>query len=300
MTQTLLADIGGTYARFWTWENGQARSPEVYFQDLSMPMEQLIQLYLDKTGICPTTFIAGAAGCLRPKGILHLTNRDLIVDMPQLCRHFGFEQGVLANDMVFHAISVQNIPDSTNACVVVIGTGMGCSYIRDNQIQASEDGHARMTFSCPELGDMTAQCWEDLLSGPAFLRLYQHLDSTHKPVMQSREVSFLAHNTHDKNALLTYRIMAQALAAFCLKTATEKNVPVFYLGGLSVELLRSKQTLQIFFDALGKFADILSIRIIKPSDQSALVGLETVAKTIEAKQKITCIRPKDFYHFKQR
>jgi hypothetical protein len=94
--------------------------------------------------------------------------------------------------------------------------------------------------------------------------------------------------------------LAQSLAQFCLTVYEKENIPVFYLGGLAVELIRSEKTRNIFFDTLGKTADILSIRIIKQSDESALTGLKMIASELKKNGQITCIQPTDFYLYQKK
>ncbi len=298
MTQTLLADIGGTYTRFWLLKKDDIVQAKVYFHKPFMSMKKLVETFLTETNSHPQQFIAGAAGKLIKTGRIKLTNRRLVINMPDLCKLFGFQTGLLVNDMIPHTVSVLDKPDTKNACVIVIGTGLGCGYIKNHTVIASEAGHLPITKPTAEQKRLSAIEWEDIISGPAFLRIYQYLSD--KPVTRSREVSFLAHNYKDKNALMTYRIMAQSLAQFCLTIHKTENIPVFYLGGLAVELIRSEKTRNIFFDTLGKTADILSIRIIKQADESALTGLKMLATELNKNGQITCIHPTDFYLYKNK
>lgn len=298
MAKILAADIGGTYIRFWTIKNKKIQNLQIVLQNKKTPIEKAIQICLETVDFEPDCFIAGAAGPLQEKGVISLTNRDLTIDMPKICKKFGFKYGILANDIVFHAMSVIDKPDTDNACVVMIGTGCGCAYIKGKEIQASEDGHLQIEHPEKEVKKMKLKTWENALSGPSFLKIYRLLNKSGKPVAQSREVSFLAHNSKDKTALETYKIIAKTLADFCLTIAEKKKIPVFYLGGLATELMRSRETQEVFFESLGKKADILSFRLIKQSDQPAMNGLKKVAEEVIKTGKISQIRPADIYILK--
>lgn len=293
MKQALLADIGGTYTRLWLLNDGQVVEMRTYAHKTRTPIKSSIHTFLTETKARPIMFVAGAAGQLDPAGKIKLTNGKLMVNMPRLCQTFGFKIGLLANDMVFHTASILGQPDSKNACVIVIGTGLGCAYIRDGRITATEAGHTPIPRRSEVIKSLDGHIWEDIVSGPAFLRIYHSLSD--KPVTRSRDVSFLAHNYNDRTALMTYKIMAQTLAHFCLTVYKKHNIPVFYLGGLAIELIRSERTRQVFFDTLGRMADVLSIRIIRPTDESALTGLKIIAQELTENGTTNMIRGEDFY-----
>ena len=163
MTQTLLADIGGTYTRFWLLKKGNIIQTKVYFHKPFMPMKKAISAFLQETKSSPKQFIAGAAGKLIRTGKIKLTNRRLVVNMPDLCKTFGFRQGVLLNDMIPHTASVLDKPDTKNACVIVIGTGLGCAYIKNHVVFASEAGHEAIQKLTPEQKKLSATEWEDIM-----------------------------------------------------------------------------------------------------------------------------------------
>ncbi|MBQ7413564.1 MAG: ROK family protein [Alphaproteobacteria bacterium] len=295
METTLLADIGGTNIRFGLLRKGQVTHLSVYPHDLGLSAEEAVRQYLSKTRSHPDCFVAGAAGILEKSGQIMLTNRDFVFNLPALCQTFEFKQGLLSNDMSFHALAMADKPDTKRACVIFVGTGLGVAYIYDGLVHPTEDGHRKIYRPNQEEKALNAMVWEDIISGPAFLKIYRAMEGTYKPVMQSREVSYLAHNVKDKNAILTYQIIARTLAKFCAHTAQTKKVSVFYLGGQAVEILRLPIGQETFFQGLGKWADVLGIRIIRPSEQSAMTGLSMVAEELRQTGTTTRLAPKSFY-----
>ena len=281
MASTLLADIGGTNIRFGLLQKGKIEKKVVYPHERGLTATKAIKRYLLEAKVKPAAFIVGAAGPLLPGGRIDLTNRSFSLDMPKICRQFGFKKGLIANDMVFHTLGISDQPDTKRACVIFVGTGMGVSYLYNGVAYPTEVGHERLLRPRKEEKMLHAEVWEDIISGPAFLKIYRNLEGTYKPVMQSREVSYLAHNVRDRNAVLTYKIIARCLARLCVHIAQTQKVLVFFLGGQLLEILRLPVGQDTFFEGLGKWGDIMGIRIIRPSDQTAMKGLKMVAEDLE-------------------
>ena len=295
MTSILLADIGGTNIRFGLLQKGKIEKKVVYPHEKGLTPAKAITRYLTETKSKPGAFIVGAAGPLLTGGCINLTNRSFNLNMPKICRQFGFKKGLIANDMVFHALGVSDQPDTKRACVIFVGTGMGVSYLYDGIAHTTEIGHERLLRPRKEEKMLNAKVWEDIISGPAFLNIYRNLEGTYKPVMQSREVSYLAHNVRDKNAVLTYKIIARCLARLCVHIAQTQKVLVFFLGGQLLEILRLPVGENTFFEGLGKWADIMGIRIIRPNDQTAMKGLKMVADDLEQTGTTHRIRDDEFF-----
>ena len=295
MSSTLLADIGGTNIRFSLLKNGVIGQPTLYPHEHTLTAEKAIRKYLTEVKAKPTSFIVGAAGPLSPDGKITLTNRRFVLDLPKICRVFGFRHGCIANDMVFHALGVSDLPDTNRACIMFVGTGLGVALIRDGKVQTTEIGHDRLLRPCKEEKAIQAKTWEDVISGPAFLKIYRSLQGTYKPVMQSREVSYLAHNVRDPYAIKTYEVIAKCLGKLCVHLVKTQKISVFYMGGQLLEILRLPIGQDVFFQSLGKLADILGIRIIRPGEQTAMKGLKMVADDLKATGTCRRIPPEDFF-----
>jgi len=295
MTSTLLADIGGTNIRFGLLQKGKIEKKVLYPHEKGLTAAKAVKRYLLETKAKPTVFVAGLAGPLLPKGRITLSNRPFTLNMPQICRQFGFKKGLIANDMIFHALGVSDQPDTKRACIIFVGTGLGVSYICNGIAHATEMCHERLLRPRKEEKLLHAEVWEDIISGPAFLNIYRNLEGTYKPVEHSREVSYLAHNVRDKNAVLTYKIIARCLARLCVHIARTEKVSVFFLGGQLIEILRLPVGQNTFFDGLGKWADIMGVRIIRPSEQTAMKGLKLVADELKEIGTSHRIRADEFF-----
>lgn len=283
MAITLVADIGGTNIRFGLLKRSGISCFKLYPHEPTLTLERAIRRYFGEFGVQADSFVVGAAGELGLKGKIHLTNRKFVVDLPKICKTFGFKKGLLTNDMVLHALGVVDLPDTNNACVTYVGTGLGCAYIKEGVVRPTEDGHDKIVNPSSAEKKLKAISWEDIISGPAFLKIYKSLAGDKKPVLQSREVSYLAHNGQDEQAEKTYEIMADCLARFCLYIIQKEKVNVFYLGGKILEIMRLKSAQDVFFEKLGRFADIVSIRLIRPDKYSSMEGLKVLALDLQKK-----------------
>lgn len=295
MKSALLADIGGTNIRFALLKDGVVERIMIYPHEKSLTAEKAIRHYLMVTKSKPSAFVVGAAGPLKPDGKISLTNRKFVLDLPKLCKIFGFKKALIANDMAFHALGVADRPDTQKACVIFVGTGLGISFIQDGRVFPTEMGNDPLLNPRKEEKEIKAKVWEDVISGPAFLKIYRSLKGNYKPVMQSREVSYLAHNVRDPYAIQTYKIIARCLAKLCLHIVRTKKVSVFYMGGQLLEILRLPIGQDVFFDSLGKVADALGIRVIRPSDQTAMRGLKIIAEDLDQSGTTQRMSPADFY-----
>ncbi len=317
MTQdALIADVGGTHIRFALAQNGQMREVKKYRCADFNSTEEAIQKYLIETGTKPHYFVAGAAGEINEEGRIELTNSALQLDMKSLCKTFRFKKGLLANDVVFHSIGVLDLPESgweelnpkavtdsknPSSCIVVVGTGFGGSYANDGCVEASEPGHHEAIPSrrggetdrnvWGYMREMREGIWEDYVSGPSSLRIYQYLTAIRtdrdKLATTPPEVNRLAHQG-DKDALTTYMIMARFLAQFLGQAIPDRHLSNIYLGGLTKEILSMPKVRQEFLKTLydrpgkyaSKYARRASLRMIKTEDNLAMKGLAITANDI--------------------
>jgi glucokinase len=316
MSKVLIADVGGTNIRFGLAEDKKVTHVSKFRCADFKSTEEAIQTYLNQVGEKPDYFVAGAAGEINEDGRIELTNSALQLDIRDISQKFGFKKGLLANDVVFHTVKVLDLPSTDweelnpnttasqknpSSCVIVVGTGFGGSYANDGCVEASEPGHheaipSRRGGKTDEnvWGFMREQregIWEDYVSGPSSLRIYQYLTAIRtdrdKLATTPREVTELAHKG-DEAAVTTYKIMARFLAQFLGQEVPDRHLSNIYLGGLTREILSLPDVRQEFLDALydrpGKYASKharrASIRLIKTDENLAMEGLAMVADDI--------------------
>ncbi|MGH8530516.1 MAG: glucokinase [Nevskiales bacterium] len=202
MTKLLVADIGGTNARFAVIDCADSRQPgsceEVRnfscaeFTDF----EALLDAYLAGLSHRPRYASLGVAGPVA-KGICRLTNAGLTVDAGKLARRFDFSEVTLINDLAAVAAAVVHLSPHERTTlqrgdaaatgpisVVGVGTGFGAALlVRDEAtwtVAATEAGHQSFSpvdeleieilrLLSREHGHVSV---EFLLSGPGISRLH--------------------------------------------------------------------------------------------------------------------------------
>jgi glucokinase len=195
----LVADIGGTHARFALGDDAGNLSGAIVLATQRMgTAAELIADALSVLGAdVPERICLAVAGPVTD-GRVRITNHGAVFDGAELSREFGAEF-VLVNDFVALAHSVPYLNDlqqiggdadsSDNGVKALIGPGSGCGMAVllpiDGQYRVfpSEGGHADLAVTNPleaELWVALARrvshvCWEAVLSGPGLVNLHAAL-----------------------------------------------------------------------------------------------------------------------------
>lgn len=196
MTHILLADIGGTHARFALGSGsvlGPVRSLEVHAHPT---VADAIRTFLKDSGGAPIDgAILAIAGPI-VEGRCVLTNSQWTVDAADLKREFGFRTVRLLNDLEAVALSLAHLAPAdthligqdtaivgTPLAVLSPGTGLGMACLLpgdDARAIASEGGHATLAATTAredaliailrrQFGHVSA---ERVLSGDGLVNLY--------------------------------------------------------------------------------------------------------------------------------
>lgn len=203
--QFLVADIGGTNARFALAQAGSEAAPELLdieqWPTASLGSGDTLPLRLqqrfDLAGVERCTL--GMAGPVR-QGRAALTNGDLVLDAAILARALAKPVAVV-NDFAVLAhgvskfsqlIAVGGQPVVTGPKAVLgAGSGLGMAlclppaqgHTGPWRVLPSEGGYADLPATSPLEAEVLAQlqaqldhvCWETVLSGPGLVRLYRCL-----------------------------------------------------------------------------------------------------------------------------
>jgi glucokinase len=197
----LLADIGGTYARF-TLANERGFGPVTTlgtenYEDAGAA----IQAFFDQVGISSPPEVAALA-CAGPveQGFVQLTNSNWQIDAAGLQARLGIDEVILVNDFAAVAWAIPSLKDSdlcrigggkpvkgTPAAVLGPGTGLGvASYVPHEggaTVIVGEGGHVTMPATTRLETALFAELHEELdhvsaervLSGDGLERLYKSL-----------------------------------------------------------------------------------------------------------------------------
>lgn len=191
MINVMVGDIGGTNARFALLRNGRIgtirRVPTATLTDTATALAVI-------AAEMPARVDAVAVAAAGPKvgKTLSLTNAPVRLDADELCKKLRLRWAVVENDL---GASARGLPALTrrdlralhggkadaHATRVVVGpgTGLGIAAVtpagtlgsRAWGVISGEGGHA--TASLALKTNASLRSWEDVLSGPGLLRLYQ-------------------------------------------------------------------------------------------------------------------------------
>ncbi len=205
IARVLVADVGGTNARFALAENSTT-GPPVFRNTRTLAcadhedLASAIRAYLSSLTVrCPAAAVIAVAGPVT-RGIAKLTNLAWSVSEPELC-DLGFGQVRLVNDYCALAAAAPALGDrdllrvgpalarasDENVAIIGAGTGLGVSaLVRErgrNMTLVGEGGHISfapetdaeikvLQFLGRRYGRVSA---ERILSGPGLVQLYRTL-----------------------------------------------------------------------------------------------------------------------------
>jgi glucokinase len=203
LAPALLADIGGTHARFALARAGDV-GPIATLQTAQYEgAEAAIRAFLESAQL-PSPPQTAALACAGPveNGLVRLTNSDWQIDAEQIRTELGFQDVILVNDFAaiawaipfltetdLHPIGEGQAVDGGPSVILGPGTGLGVAgylpHDGEDQVIVGEGGHVSMPSVTDreaevlavvrnELGHVSA---ERLLSGDGLVRLYETLAS---------------------------------------------------------------------------------------------------------------------------
>ena len=303
-TQTLVADLGGTHARFLrTGDAGRFSSegllelPSAEFKDMeSLVADVLSRLKLqDGRGLRAMIAVAGPVRAGRAK----LTNLSWSIDAAKLQEHFRFESVGVLNDLEAAAWALSDAPPEDHRelrrgdgqgrhVVISVSTGVGTAYWSgvggQVRVDAAEGGHVGFAalddWSQGFLKELQRQhgariSWERVLSGSGLAAMDAHLRGGE--TLAAAEVTRRA-KAGEAMALGTVRRYAQLLGAFAgdLVLAAPATGGVWLMGGVLAGLgdRFDGEAFLKGFDDKGRLSGLLAGVAVKltPDDRLGLRG----------------------------
>ena len=279
----LVADIGGTHARFdcWNPRDGLARGAcRTYRNDDFADIAAVIHAYRRDVGSQARQAMLAVALPISGKASLPMTNRAWTLDSAHLRATAGLTRLCLVNDLVaaaagIHALGPAELEASAGNAVAAapkvligVGTGLGAAIVLDDpeetRILASEAGHMTAAVDTDEaraVRDLAARLhgrvsWERLLSGSG-LGLFDAVARAADPPVAAAEVAARA-LVGEPQAVRATNAFAHALGQFagdlCLVVGALGGVYLTggVLQGLDAALNLGK--LRAGFENKGRFA----------------------------------------------
>jgi glucokinase len=311
MSQTLLADIGGSKSRF-ALANAAGRPERILVieNDTVADLEAAVARYLDETGARPRAATLAVAGPIDGEEVA-LTNRTWRFRRRDLAKRFGFSDLCVINDFEAIAYALPRLgaadtrplgkPTARRDGVKLVlgpGTGLGVAALlpADGRwhVVASEGGHASFGPQAAdevelfeqlrnECGSVSAEC---VLSGPGLRRLARALDPNagcHAP--QTIVASALA---REPSAQAATRLFVRLLGRFAgsLALTFKAQGGVYITGGVAAGLgpLLDEPQFRAAFEAHPPYETLLRAipTLLITCEEPGLIGCAALAQAMVA------------------
>jgi len=310
MSQTLLADIGGSKSRF-ALANSAGRPERILVieNDTAADLEAAVARYLDETGARPGAATLAVAGPIDGEEVA-LTNRTWRFRRGEFARRFGFSALRVVNDFEAIAWALPSLgaaetrplgrpslapPDGVKL-VLGPGTGLGVAALIPVagrwHVVASEGGHACFGPQEPDEAEVFARLRADcgsvsaerVLSGSGLLRLARALDpqiACHAP--ETIVASALA---REPSALAATRLFVRLLGRFAgsLALTFKAQGGVYITGGVASGLgpLLDEPQFRAAFEAHPPHETLLAEipTLLVTCDEPGLIGCAALSQTM--------------------
>jgi len=312
---TLIADIGGTNARFAIIVDAYAE-PKMFAPIHTSDYESLdaaIQSHvLDQTSLMPRGAVLAVAGPIDGEEI-DLTNCDWVVRPRQMIEDFGLSEVVILNDYEAQALAVATLDDdhlqqigggerdvSANRVVIGPGTGLGVAGLVHAERTwipvAGEGGHvdlgpqsARDLEIFPHLKRIDGRIsGEQVLSGEGLLNLYGAIAAAdgESPKFDSpAAITAAAEQGSDPQAVETVELFAEYLGRMAgdLALVFLARGGIYLTGGITQKILPFFNTARFRegFENKAPHRDMLTTMptYAITHERAPLVGLGAYART---------------------
>lgn len=311
----LIADVGGTHARFALVSD--AHAAEQGFAQVRTrehaDIESAIQVgVLDQTSVIPRTAILAVAGPILGDTFA-LTNADWTIDPKRIIERLGFDCVIAINDFEAQALALPDLegddlhvigsalpPRRGTKLVLGPGTGLGASTLVDSMgmwiTVPGEGGHVAIPienedddrlFAHLTQGGQRRLGGEQLVCGEGLERLYRGLGAVEgmdAPLTIAADITEAA-NAGDGLATKAVERFVVYLARIAreLALAVMPSGGVFLAGGIPPKILPfiDRSDFRAIFEAGYPHADKLKgfATVVVTHERPALAGLGSFART---------------------
>jgi len=315
--RALLADIGGTNARFALLRDDGISQVQRLRVDAYNDPADAIAAYLDQAGASPPALAVLAVAGPVEQGGARLTNAGWRFDAAALARAGGFDRVRLINDFEAQAWALPELaPDNVtplgggtarhDAARLVLGPGTGlgvAAYLPPTadgpeRVVTGEGGHATLAAEGPDEWALLARLRarygrvsaERVLSGPGLAALAEAVAEEQGEAVPARtpEAVLAAARDGDPTARRAEAVFCGLLGAFAgdLALIFGARGGVWLGGGLTAALAAELpgSTFRARFEAKGRFRDYVAdipVWIVR-HPEPALLGLASQARALGA------------------
>lgn len=306
----LIADIGGTNARFALWDGAQVRD-ELELHCIDYPnIEQAVQHYLQTVNERRPLHEAAFAIAAPLRGDqVSMTNNSWRFSVNALRTQLGLQRLIVLNDFTALAMAIRHLPanelrqvggvvqpSNSQAPIALLGpgTGLGVSGLIASGEHwlplQGEGGHASLAPGNPREAAMLLQLWrryehvsaERVLSGPGLVNLYTalcELDKVTTQPYQAADITEHALSGRDPQCVETLQMFCALLGSVAgnLVLTLGATTAVYIGGGIMPRLgdYIERSQFRKRFEDKGRYVDYLRpvpIYVIN-TPQPAFVGL---------------------------
>ena len=308
----LVADIGGTHARFDRWADGNLErgARRTYENDQFADITALIQRYRSDIGSRSSQAMLAVASPISRRETLRMPNRDWSLDAFAIRAAAGLTRLCFVNDLVAAASGIQaldagevevspgDVDEAAPKLVIGVGTGLGAAIVLTGpngvRVLASEAGHmtAAVSEDAIAVHGLAARLygrasWERLLSGSG-ISLFEAAVRGDDRIASAEDIAAraLAGEPTAKEAVRAFvRTLGEFAGDLCLAACAFGGV--YFVGGVVQGLgsLLDPDKLRPGFESKGRFAmhlrDVPLYRVM--TDDLAARGLAgLLAGAVEA------------------
>ena len=266
----LLADIGGTNARFCWYQKGKLGSLFDYKCDDFKTVYDVIERALTDFSQKLTGIVIAGAGPVK-NGSLKWTNRQSWqVSEKELQKKFKIKNVLVVNDVQAQGEGLKTIYKCTqNSILMTAGTGLGGCFIVSGKVVPGEVGQIKTEEGLKV---------EESISGPGIIRLY-HAFGGDKKIKSARKIEELR-DQKNKSAQKAFQTFYQEWGKVSarLATALYASGGVYLWGGLIPKNdLDRKVLMTSYKKTLPQMLQKIPLRLVK-SKNLAFMGLASLSQ----------------------
>ncbi len=301
---TLIAELGGTNARFGVTVNGTilTESKQYLLSDFTS-VEALFDKYFEEINQVVSKAIIGVAAPVIEDEI-RFTNNDIKFNQNTL-KNKMFPKGLMVlNDLELQAYAIEGLSNDEiikigqvkeekkgSKVLISPGTGLGLAGVVDTKVIFTEGGHLNIPPDSLELEGLLKKfsedkgrppTFEDLLSGKGINFIFQSLDGSSGTQYSNEEI--LA-NKDNPVCIKARKLVLYLLAIYCKYIALIWGATsgVYLSGSIANTLLKPEDldTFRTHFESSATMQDLLKIMpvsLIKDTNLGTKGGLILASK----------------------
>ena len=266
----LLADIGGTNARFQWFQNGKLIGARNYKCDDFKTVYEVIDKFLKDSPRSLNGIVIAGAGPVKNETLKWTNRPKWQVSAKKLKEKYSLKKALVVNDVQAQGEGLKTLYQCNQTSILMTaGTGLGGCFIVNGSVIPGEVGQIKTEEGLKI---------EDSVSGPGIIRLYHSFGGDRK-INSARKIEELR-DQKDKIAQKTFKTFYQEWGKIAARLGTGLYAMggIYLWGGLIPKTDADKKVLLISYRKnLPKVLQKMPLRLVK--DKSlAFKGLASLSR----------------------